>query len=281
MTTPPPDQKPGFLERLSSLLAREPEDREQLLHLLRSAHQRQLLDADALGIIEGALAASEMTVREAMVPRPQMEIVDIEDSFTEVVAKARTTAHSRLPVIKRDRDHVVGILLAKDLLHAYGKDAFDWRDYVRPAAFVPEFKRLDVLLRDFRASRNHLALVIDEYAGIAGLITIEDVLEQIVGEIEDEHDLDEADDDIVLEASGSYRVKAQTPVNDLNTTLGTRFSDDKCQTVGGLVLFHAGCVPQVDEALVIDGIHFQVLRADSRRLHTLVVSRPPEAGDQG
>jgi Mg2+/Co2+ transporter CorC len=185
---------PGFLERLSSFLVREPEDREQLMQLLHSAHQRKLLDADALSITEGAIAASEMCVREVMVPRPLMEVVDIGDSLAEVINQVNTTAHSRFPVINGSRDNVVGILLAKDLLRVQGEGDFRLRDWVRPAVFIPEFKRLDILLREFRVSRNHMAIVIDEYAGIAGLVTIEDVLEQIVGEIEDEYDFDETDD---------------------------------------------------------------------------------------
>ena len=195
--------RPGFLERLSSFLVREPEDREQLMQLLHSAHQRKLLDADALSITEGAIAASEMCVREVMVPRPLMEVVDIRDSLAEVVSRVNTTAHSRFPVINGSRDNVVGILLAKDLLRVQGDSDFRLRDWVRPAVFIPEFKRLDILLREFRVSRNHMAIVIDEYAGIAGLITIEDVLEQIVGEIEDEYDFDEADDPRGSQAGGA------------------------------------------------------------------------------
>ena len=271
--------KPGLLERLSSFLVREPEDLEQLMQLLHSAHQRKLLDADALGIIEGALAASEMTVREVMVPRPLMEVVDVEDSLEEVVARVNTTAHSRFPVINGSRDNVVGILLSKDLLRVRPEDHFNLREWVRPAVFIPEFKRLDVLLREFRVSRNHMAIVIDEYAGIAGLITIEDVLEQIVGEIEDEYDFDEADDNVQLDPNGLYRVKAHTELADFNAAFGTSFSDDKCLTVGGLILHRLGRVPQFNETTVIDGLSFQVLRADSRRIYTLVVSRVPEASD--
>ena len=271
--------KPGLLERLSSFLVREPEDREQLMQLLHSAHQRKLLDADALGIIEGALTASEITVREVMVPRPLMEVVDVGDSIEEVVARVNTTAHSRFPVINGSRDNVVGILLSKDLLRVRPEDHFNLREWVRPAVFIPEFKRLDVLLREFRVSRNHMAIVIDEYAGIAGLITIEDVLEQIVGEIEDEYDFDEADDNVQLDPNGLYRVKAHTELADFNAAFGTSFSDDKCLTVGGLILHRLGRVPQFNEATVIDGVSFQVLRADSRRIYTLVVSRVPEASD--
>ncbi len=270
--------KPGFFERLSSLLLREPEDREQLMQLLHSAHQRKLLDADALSITEGALAASEMAVREVMVPRAQMEVVDVEDSLDEIITRVNTTAHSRFPVINGDRDHVVGILLAKDLLRVRRDEGFSLRDWMRPAVFIPEFKRLDVLLREFRVSRNHMAIVIDEYAGIAGLITIEDVLEQIVGEIEDEYDFDEADDNIQLDPNGLYRVKAHTTVADFNQALGTGFGDDKCNTVGGLILRHLGRVPQLNEVIVIDGTSFRVLRADSRRIYTLIVARVGEAG---
>ncbi|HNC53650.1 MAG TPA: transporter associated domain-containing protein [Accumulibacter sp.] len=271
--------KPGLLERLSSFLVREPEDLEQLMQLLHSAHQRKLLDADALGIIEGALTASEITVREVMVPRPLMEVVDVGDSIEEVVARVNTTAHSRFPVINGSRDNVVGILLSKDLLRVRPEDHFNLREWVRPAVFIPEFKRLDVLLREFRVSRNHMAIVIDEYAGIAGLITIEDVLEQIVGEIEDEYDFDEADDNVQLDPNGLYRVKAHTELADFNAAFGTSFSDDKCLTVGGLILHRLGRVPQFNETTVIDGLSFQVLRADSRRIYTLVVSRVPEASD--
>ena len=271
--------KPGLLERLSSFLVREPEDLEQLMQLLHSAHQRKLLDADALGIIEGALTASEITVREVMVPRPLMEVVDVGDSIEEVVARVNTTAHSRFPVINGSRDNVVGILLSKDLLRVRPEDHFNLREWVRPAVFIPEFKRLDVLLREFRVSRNHMAIVIDEYAGIAGLITIEDVLEQIVGEIEDEYDFDEADENIQLDPNGLYRVKAHTELADFNAAFGTSFSDDKCLTVGGLILHRLGRVPQFNETTVIDGLSFQVLRADSRRIYTLVVSRVPEASD--
>ncbi len=275
----PSSPRPGFLERLSSFLVREPEDREQLMQLLHSAHQRKLLDADALSITEGAIAASEMSVREVMVPRPLMEVVDVNDSLDEIISRVNTTAHSRFPVINGNRDNVIGILLSKDLLRVRREDDFKLRDWVRPAVFIPEFKRLDVLLREFRVSRNHMAIVIDEYAGIAGLITIEDVLEQIVGEIEDEYDFDEADDDIQRDPNGLYRVKAHTAVADFNEAFGTSFSAEKCNTVGGLILHHLGRVPQFNETIVIDGISFQVLRADSRRIYTLVVSSSPVAGD--
>ncbi|MCB1932333.1 MAG: CBS domain-containing protein [Candidatus Accumulibacter sp.] len=268
---------PGFLERFSSLLAREPEDREQLLKLLQSAHQRNLLDADALSITEGALAASEITAREVMVPRPLMEVVDAEDSLETIIAQVNRTAHSRFPVVEGNRDHVIGILLAKDLLRVRRGDDFRLRDWVRPAVFIPEFKRLDGLLREFRVSRNHMAVVIDEYAGVAGLITIEDVLEQIVGEIEDEYDFDEEDGNIQLDPGGLYRVKAHTSVDDFNDAFATSFSDERCATVGGLILRQLGRVPAFDETFTIDGTSFQVLRADSRRIYTVLVTGSQDA----
>jgi magnesium and cobalt transporter len=269
--------RPGFLERLSSFLLREPEDREQLMQLLHSAYERNLLDADALTITEGALAASEISVREVMVPRSQMDVVDIDDPLEEIVAYVNQTAHSRFPVIDGSRDTVIGILLAKDLLRMQTEEAFSLRDWLRPAVFIPESKRLNVLLREFRVSRNHMAVVVDEYAGVCGVVTIEDVLEQIVGDIEDEYDFDEADDNIQLDHAGRYRVKAQTEIADLNATLDTRFSDEGWDTVGGLVLHYLGRVPKRNEVIEIDGTIFQVLRADSRRLYTLLVTNPKDA----
>jgi magnesium and cobalt transporter len=269
--------KPGFLERLSTFLLREPEDREQLMQLLHSAYERNLLDADALTITEGALAASEISVREVMVPRSQMDVVDIDDPLEEIVAYVNQTAHSRFPVIDGSRDNVIGILLAKDLLRMQTEEAFSLRDWLRPAVFIPESKRLNVLLREFRVSRNHMAVVVDEYAGVCGVVTIEDVLEQIVGDIEDEYDFDEADDNIQLDHAGRYRVKAQTEIADLNATLDTRFSDEGWDTVGGLVLHYLGRVPKRNEVIEIDGTIFQVLRADSRRLYTLLVTNPKDA----
>ena len=187
----PSSSKPSLLERLSALLSREPEDREELLSLLHSAHDRNLFDADALAIIEGALQVSDMQVRDVMIPRAQIDVVNIEDSVEEITRFVITAAHSRFPVIGESKDDVIGILLAKDLLRVFAGEAFNLREMLRPAVFVPESKRLNVLLRDFRVSRNHMAIVVDEYGGVAGLVTIEDVLEQIVGDIEDEFDYDE------------------------------------------------------------------------------------------
>jgi magnesium and cobalt transporter len=267
--------RPSLLERLSSLLMREPGDREQLVHLLRSAYSRNLLDADALSMIEGALTVSEMQVRDIMVPRAQVDFIDINEPVEKFIPQVISTAHSRFPVIDQNRDDVIGILLAKDLLRHYaGEEGLNVRELLRPAVFVPEAKRLNVLLREFRASRNHMAVVIDEYGGVAGLVTIEDVLEQIVGDIEDEYDFDEASDNVLPEAGGRYRVKALTQIADLNAALGVRLPDEPADTAGGLVIAHLGRLPKRGETTVIDGVRFQVLRADSRRVYTLLVDRP-------
>ncbi len=267
----PDSRKPSLLERLSSFLMREPEDREQLLRLLRGAFERNLLDADALSIIEGALAVSDMQVRDVMVPRAQMDTVSIHDPIEKITEFVVEATHSRYPVTGESKDDVIGILLSKELLRHYAGRDFDLRDTLRPAVFIPESKRLNVLLREFRASRNHMAIVVDEYGGVSGLVTIEDVLEQIVGDIEDEYDFDEAAGNIVLDNAGRYRVKAATEIGDFNEAFGTRFSDEDCDTIGGLVIRQLGRLPKRNEVVTLDGLRFQVLRADSRRIHTLLV----------
>ena len=267
--------RPTLLERLSALALREPVDREQLISLLRSAYKKNLLDADALSIIEGAMTVSEIQVRDIMIPRAQMDVIDINEPIEQFISVVISTAHSRFPVIGENRDDVIGVLLAKDLLRHYaGEEEFNVREMLRPAIFVPESKRLNVLLREFRASRNHMAIVVDEYGGVAGLVTIEDVLEQIVGDIEDEYDFDEASDNIILESSGRYRVKALTEIADFNAAFGTSFSDQEYDTVGGLVIAHLGRLPKRGETVTLDGLKIQVLRADSRRVYTLTVVKP-------
>ncbi|HQW20606.1 MAG TPA: transporter associated domain-containing protein [Rhodocyclaceae bacterium] len=266
-----PGSRPTLLERLSSLLTHAPEDREELLEVLHSCFERNLLDADALSIIEGALGVSEMQVRDIMVPRAQMDVIDIDDSFEKIVEFVIDATHSRFPVIGENRDDVIGILLAKDLLRHFAGHEFDLRDTLRPAVFIPESKRLNVLLREFRASHNHMAIVVDEYGGIAGLVTIEDVLEQIVGDIDDEYDFDEAADNIVLDNAGRYRVKATTEIADFNEAFKTQLPDADFDTIGGMVIHHLGRLPKRGEAVQIDGLRIQVLRADSRRVHTLLI----------
>src|ERR1700750_1682577 len=207
--------KPSLLERLSAFIMREPEDREQLIELLHAAHERNLLDSDALSMIEGVLQVSELNARDIMIPRLQMDVIDINESPDKFIPLVIQTAHSRFPVTGENKDDIIGILLAKDLLRYYaGEEEFDVREMLRPAVFIPESKPLNVLLKEFRKNRNHIAIVVDEYGGVAGLITIEDVLEQIVGEIEDEYDFDEDEDNIILERSGHYRVKATTEITD-------------------------------------------------------------------
>ncbi len=275
VTMTEPDERPdrpSLLERLSAFLTREPEDREELLALLHGAYERKLLDADALSMIEGVLSVSEMTARDIMIPRSQMDVISIEDEPAQFLPLVLETRHSRFPVVGENKDDVVGILLAKELLNYYrSPDTFNLHDTLRPAVFVPESKRLNVLLRDFRANRNHMAIVVDEYGGVSGLVTIEDVLEQIVGDIEDEYDFDEAEDNIIREVGGRHRVKAQTEIADFNAHFGTDYADDEFDTVGGLVLQAFGRLPKRGESTVIGDLRFRVVRADSRRLYTLQV----------
>src|SRR6188768_383267 len=273
--------KPTLMERITAMLLREPEDREELTDILRGAFERHLLDADALSMIEGVLSVSEATVRDIMIPRAQMDCVSIDDAPPDFMPLIIDTKHSRFPVIGESKDDVIGILLAKELLNYYADpEGFSLRETLRPAVFVPESKRLNVLLREFRANRNHIAIVVDEYGGVSGLVTIEDVLEQIVGDIEDEYDFDESEDNIIPEAGGRFRVKAQTEIEDFNAQFGTAFEDEDFDTLGGLLLQAFGRLPKRGEATALDGFRFRVLRADSRRLHTLQVERvtpPPEA----
>jgi len=267
--------KPSLLERISHWLMREPEDREQLIELLHGAYENSLMDADALAMIEGVLQVSEMRVGEIMIPRAQMEFVDINDAPDVFIPYVIETAHSRFPVIDKNRDDVIGILLAKDLLRHYAESDSDIRGMLRPAVFIPESKRLNVLLKEFRSNRNHIAIVVDEYGGVAGLVTIEDVLEQIVGDIEDEYDFDETEDYIIREKEDTFRVKAGTEIGDFNQVLGAHFSDEEFDTVGGLVVSRFCHLPKRGESVSFDGFQFSILRADSRRLHAVRVTRLP------
>ncbi|PPC94800.1 MAG: magnesium/cobalt efflux protein [Methylotenera sp.] len=267
--------KPGLLERLSNFLLREPEDREQLVELLHGAYENNLMDADSLAMIEGVLQVSEMQVRDIMIPRSQMDVIDITDPPETFIPHVIETAHSRFPVIEDNKNDVIGILLAKDLLRYYAGEDFEVRDMLRPAVFIPESKRLNVLLKEFRSNRNHIAIVVDEYGGVAGMVTIEDVLEQIVGDIEDEYDYDEDEDNIIQNAEGQYRVKALTEIADFNETIGTNLSDEEFSTFGGLVVNQFGHLPKRNEEITFDGLHIKILRADSRRLHSMMVEILP------
>jgi magnesium and cobalt transporter len=278
-----PDAKPhrSLLERLTALISPEPENRAELLEILHDAHERNLIDADALSMIEGVFQVSDLSARDIMVPRSQVDMVDISKPIEEWMPLVLETAHSRFPAVDGERDKVIGILLAKDLLRYYAEDSFDVRGMLRPAVFIPESKRLNVLLRDFRANRNHMAVVVDEYGGVAGLITIEDVLEQIVGDIEDEYDFDEEEDNILALKDGSlgprWRVKALTEIEQFNDGIGTHFNDDGVDTIGGLVAGHLGRMPRKGETFDLAGLRFEVLRADARQVHVLLVEKLPTA----
>jgi magnesium and cobalt transporter len=269
--------KPNWLERLSHILLREPEDREELIGLLHAAFEKSLLDADALTMIEGVLQVSETQVRDVMIPRSQMDVIDITQTPDQFIPFVIETAHSRFPVTDGDKNDIIGILLAKDLLRYYAGEDFNVRDMLRPAVFVPESKRLNVLLKEFRSNRNHIAIVVDEYGGVAGMITIEDVLEQIVGDIEDEYDFDETEDNIIRDSKGRYRVKALTEISNFNETLGTEFSDEEFSTIGGLIVSRYGHIPKRGESIMLDNLRITALRTDSRRLHSVIVEIIPPA----
>ena len=282
-----PADKPHrtLLERLTALISPEPENRAELLEVLNDAHERNLIDADALSMIEGVFQVSDLSARDIMVPRSQADVIDLTKPIEEWLPMVLETAHSRFPAVDGDRDKVVGILLAKDLLRYYAEDAFDVRDMLRPAIFIPESKRLNVLLRDFRANRNHMAIVVDEYGGVAGVITIEDVLEQIVGDIEDEYDFDEAEDNILAVKDGihgpRWRIKALTEIEQLNEEIGTHFSDDDADTIGGLVAKHLARVPRKGDTFEIDNLRFEVQRADARQAHVLLLEKlPPPVAEE-
>jgi magnesium and cobalt transporter len=270
----------SILERLSYLMSGGPEDREQLLHILRQSHERQLLDADALSMIEGVLQVAELAARDVMLPRAQMDMVDVSWNTSEVIDFVSKSGHSRFPVFEDSRDNVLGILHAKDLLPNLNQEDFDLRHALRPAVFIPEAKRLNVLLRDFRANRNHIAIVVDEYGGVAGMITIEDVLEQIVGDIEDEFDFDEEADHIVSTEPGSYgpryRVKAITEISQFNESFGVALPEGDFDTIGGLITDTFGRVPRRGESVTLANLRFEVLRTDARQVDVLLVDRLPE-----
>jgi len=270
-----PEPRPrSWIDRLAHVFSDEPNDIGDLLTLLRNAEQDQLLDADALSIIEGALQVSNMQVREIMIPRSQVVTVSARSDLAEIIDTVVAASHSRFPVIGDTADSVMGILLAKDLLPLAlgGVERFDIKDLVRPATFVPESKRLNVLLREFRENRNHMAIVIDEYGSVCGVVTIEDVLEQIVGEIEDEYDVD--DDSYIKKFDEQhFIVKALTPVEEFNEYFGSEFSDEDADTMGGLVLRSFGHIPARDETVDIGSFSFTVLNADSRQIRLLKVTR--------
>jgi len=269
----------SFLDRLSEFLISEPtspaERREELINTLREAQSEGLIDADALSMIEGVFQVSELSARDILLPRAQIDWIDINSPLSHIIETVIAAAHSRFPVFEGTRDKVIGILLAKDLLRYSTEKDFQVRDWLRPAVFIPESKRLSVLLRDFKANRNHLAIVVDEYSSIAGIITIEDVLEQIVGDIEDEHDIDEESDNIITLKNGDFRVKGITELGQFNQILGTHFELGDIETVAGLVIQSIGRVPKFGERIQIGEIEFEIQRADPRQIHILLARRIP------
>ena len=260
----------SWLGKLTQAFAHEPKNRQELLELLREAHQNKLLDSEALAIVEGAIQVADLQVRDIMVPRSQMISIKATQTPRDFLPAIIDAAHSRYPVIGENSDEVLGILLAKDLLPLIldRPPDFSLRQLLRPCIFVPESKRLNVLLKEFRDNHNHMAIVIDEYGGVAGLVTIEDVLEQIVGDIEDEHDVEE-DSYIKPLPSGDFLIKALTPIENFNEFFDTEFSDDEFDTVGGLVMSAFGHLPKRNETTEIGPYRFRILNADSRRIHLI------------
>ena len=264
----------SLMDRLVHAIGGEPRDRGELLELLRDAQAREIFDADTLQMVEGVFQVVEMRVRDIMIPRGQMVVVENDSPLEDVLKVVIESGHSRFPVINEDKDNVVGVLLAKDLLRFSGAGSthkFTLDDVMRKATFTPETKRLNVLLKEFRLAKSHMAIVLDEYGGVGGLVTIEDVLEEIVGEIDDEYDTEE-DVDIKDHGEGRYSVRALTPIDDFNEALGTHFGDDEFDTIGGLLMQYIGHMPKNGETAAIDGCQFKVLAADSRRLHLLQVT---------
>ncbi|MFN3712621.1 MAG: HlyC/CorC family transporter [Alcanivoracaceae bacterium] len=279
------DSSPGrtWLDRISEFFGSAPTSREDLVELMRSARDREVVDTETLGIVEGALEMADMKVRDVMIPRTQMVVIRATSHPREFLPAVIESAHSRFPVLGDDPDEILGVLLAKDLLALIldpaRMDRFSIKDHLRQALIIPESKRLDSLLRDFRISRNHMAIVVNEYGGVAGLVTIEDVLEQIVGEIEDEHDIDE-DDYLIKELGGDeYTVKALMPIEDFNEHFDSRLSEEEFDTIGGLVLQQFGRLPARDESVDFGGFHFTVLSADSRTIRLLHVTPVGSAND--
>ncbi|HEX3847632.1 MAG TPA: transporter associated domain-containing protein [Steroidobacteraceae bacterium] len=273
-----------WLKRITQSMSGEPRDLAELIEDLREASERGLFDADALVMLEGVLAVADMQVRDIMVPRSQMVFIERDEPRDALVERVVESGHSRFPVIGEDRDQILGILLAKDLLRLQvsGAENFEIREFMRPAVFVPQSKRLNVLLKEFRHSHNHIAMVVDEYGGVCGLVTIEDVIEQIVGEIDDEHDVED-DQTIRRDGAREFTVRALTPIADFNDYFGTSFSDEEYATIGGLLMQEFGRLPRRGETARIGGLEFRILRADRRRIDLVRVFtsadvQPPKEG---
>ena len=269
--------KPNFFERLISRLSGEPDSAEDVVNLLRQAHEQEVFDADTLFRLEKVLDFAELEVRDAMITRSQMNVIKENDGIDRIAAYIIETSHSRFPVISGDKDEVLGILHAKDLLKFMtNPEQFNLQNILRPAVFVPEGKSLNSLLKELREQRNHMAIVIDEYGGVSGLVTFEDIIEQIVGDIEDEFDEDESADNIHAVSAERWRINAVTEIEDVNAFFGTDYSDEEADTIGGLVIQELGRLPVRGEKVVVGPLQFTVARADKRRLHTLMAVRVKE-----
>ncbi|MDA3919263.1 MAG: CBS domain-containing protein [Salinisphaera sp.] len=272
----------NWLRQIGKGLAGPPRDRDELVEVLKEAQENELLDVDALWMMQGVLRVSELQVRDIMIPRSQMVIIESDADASKILPIAIESGHSRFPVIGESRDEVVGILLAKDMLALaepeHDRNDFVFEDLLRPAVYVPESKRVNVLLKEFKASRNHMAVVVDEYGGVAGLVTIEDALEQIVGEIDDEYDQFEGAN-ILRQESNRFQVHALTPIDEFNRYFGCEFSDDEFDTVGGLVVHEFAHMPKRGESTTIERFQFNVQRADSRRIHLLQMTVLPDAAE--
>jgi len=263
-------KKTELIKQIKNYLLK-PKDKDQLADILKSAFDKNMMDSDSLMMLEGVLNVSEMHVRDIMIPRSQMDVIDISKKVEEFIPFVIRTSHSRFPVVEGNKNNVIGILLAKDLLRFTSGEEFEVRDNLRPAIFVPESKRLNVLLKDFRTNRNHIAIVVDEYGGVSGMVTIEDVLEQIVGDIEDEFDYDETEDNIIQDQERQFRVKASTEISNFNDYFATEYSDEEFTTIGGLITQKFGYLPHRKEKISFDGFDIEILRADSRQIHSILI----------
>lgn len=276
------DDKPpprNLFEKLALFFQDGPQSREQLVEVLKGAEENTLINPELLSMMLGVMHISELQARDIMVPRPEMVVLDDEMDFSTMLTSVVDSGHSRFPVIGDNRDDIEGILLAKDLLHFSAQSninpvtKFTLKDYLRPAVIIPESKRLDTLLKEFRSNHNHMAIVVDEYGGVAGLITIEDVLEQIVGEIEDEFDIDDEDDNIQKVAENRFNVKARTEIEEFNEYFSCKLNDEGYDTIGGVLMQAFGHMPARGESITIDNLTFEILTADTRRIKLLKVSR--------
>lgn len=276
---PPPSSGPGnWLKKFKKLLPGVPKDRQTLVEILRHSEKHNLLDPDVLIMLEGALHVSEMQVRDIMIPKIQMVSVKNDADLDTIIKTVVESGHSRFPVVGEDANDVLGILLAKDLLGTLGQQQLNIKDMMRPAVFIPESKRLNILLREFRTNRNHMAIVVDEY-GVAGLVTIEDVIEEIVGEIEDETDIDE-EENIHQHGKNRYTVKATSPIDEFNKFFKTNLSDSDYDTIGGLVINAFGHLPKRGEIIDFAGYNVKILRADKRRIHLLRFEKLKEGAEE-